>query len=84
MQRTQIYLEESLLAELKKVAKNLNVSMSEIIRNALKKELKKYKQNSLSQFIDNLEPIESFQDIEAEDYVDEIRNKSRIIKWKYF
>ena len=84
MQRTQIYLEESLLAELKRVAKNLNVSISEIIRNALKKELKKYKQNSLSQFIDNLEPIESFQDIEAEDYVDEIRNKSRIIKWKSF
>jgi len=84
MQRTQIYLEESLLAELKRVAKNLNVSMSEIIRNALKKELKKYKQNSLSQFIDNLEPIESFKNIEAEDYVDEIRNKSRIIKWKYF
>jgi len=80
MQRTQIYLEESLLAELKKVAKNLNVSMSEIIRNALKKELKKYKQNDLSQFIDNLEPIESFQDIEAENYVDEIRNKSSIIK----
>jgi len=84
MQRTQIYLEESLLAELKRVAKNLNVSISEIIRNALKKELKKYKQNSLSQFIDNLEPIESFQDIEAKDYVDEIRNKSRIIKWKSF
>ena len=84
MQRTQIYLEESLLAELKKVAKNLNVSMSEIIRNALKKELKRYKQNSLSQFIDNLEAIESFKDTEAENYVDEIRNKSRIIKWKSF
>jgi len=80
MQRTQIYLEENLLAELKKVAKNLNVSMSEIIRNALKKELKKYKQNSLSQFIDNLEPIESFKNVEAENYVNEIRNKSRIIK----
>ena len=79
MQRTQIYLEESLLAELKRVAKNLNVSMSEIIRNALKKELKKYKQNSLSQFIDNLEPLESFKNIETKDYVDEIRNKSRII-----
>jgi len=75
MQRTQIYLEENLLAELKKVAKNLNVSMSEIIRNALKKELKKYKQNSLYQFIDNLKPIESFKNVEAENYVDDIRNK---------
>ena len=79
MQRTQIYLEENLLAELKRIAKNLNVSMSELIRDTLKKELKKYKQNSLSQFVDNLEPIESFKDIKAENYVDEIRNKSRII-----
>jgi len=84
MQRTQIYLEENLLAELKRIAKNLNVSMSELIRDILKKELKKYKQNSLSQFVDNLEPIESFKDIKAENYIDEIRNKSRIIKWEFF
>jgi len=80
MQRTQIYLEENLLAELKRIAKNLNVSMSELIREAVKKELKRYKQNTLSQFIDNLEVLESFKDVEAENYVDAIRNKSRIIK----
>jgi len=84
MQRTQIYLEENLLAELKRIAKSLNISMSELIRDALRKELKRYKQNSLSQFIDNLEPLESFKDVEAQNYVDDIRNKSRIIKWKYF
>jgi len=84
MQRTQIYLEENLLAELKRIAKNLNVSMSELIREAVKKELKRYKQNTLSQFIDNLEVLESFKDVEAENYVNEIRNKSRIIKWEYF
>ena len=80
MQRTQIYLEENLLAELKRIAKNLNVSMSELIREAVKKELERYKQNTLSQFIDNLEVLESFKDVEAENYVDAIRNKSRIIK----
>ena len=80
MQRTQIYLEENLLAELKRIAKSLNISMSELIRDALRKELKRYKQNSLSQFIDNLEPLESFKDVEAQNYVDDIRNKSRIIK----
>jgi len=84
MQRTQIYLEDSLLNELKNIAKNLNISMSEFIREAVRKELKKYKQDSLSQFIDNLEPLESFKNIKSTEYVDEIRNKSRIIKWKYF
>jgi Arc/MetJ-type ribon-helix-helix transcriptional regulator len=80
MQRTQIYLEDSLLNELKNIAKNLNISMSEFIREAVRKELKKYKQDSLSQFIDNLEPLESFKNIKSTEYVDEIRNKSRIIK----
>jgi len=84
MQRTQIYLEENLLIELKRIAKNLNISMSELIRDAVRKELKRYKQNSLSQFIDNLEPLESFKNIEPNEYVDEIRNKSRIVKWKSF
>ena len=80
MQRTQIYLEDNLLKELKKIAKNLNISMSEFIRKAVKKELKKYKQENLSQFIDNLTPLESFKNIESMEYVDKIRNKSRIIK----
>lgn len=80
MQRTQIYLEDNLLEELKKIAKNLNISMSEFIRKAVKKELKKYKQENLSQFIDNLTPLESFKNIEPMEYVDKIRNKSRIIK----
>ena len=84
MQRTQIYLEDNILKELKKIAKSLNISMSEFIREAVKKELSRYKKNNLSQFIDNLTPLESFKDIDATDYVDEIRNKSRIIKWKYF
>jgi len=80
MQRTQIYLEENLIAELKRVAKNLNISMSEFIRDAVRKELKKYKQNNLAEFIDKFEPLESFKNIEAEKYVNEIRSKSRIVK----
>ena len=80
MQRTQIYLDESLLAEIKRIAKSLNISMSELIREALRKELKRYKQNNLSQFINSLEPLESFKDVTAENYVDEIRDKSRIVK----
>ena len=84
MQRTQIYLEDNLIVELKTVAKSMNISMSEFIRGAVKKELKKHGQNSLSEFIDSLQPLESFENIDATEYVDNIRNKSRIVKWNYF
>ena len=84
MQRTQIYLEESLISELKKAAKNLNISMSEFIRSAVKKELKNYNKENLANFIDNLEPLESFKNIDALEYVDKIRSKSRIFKWNSF
>ena len=80
MQRTQIYLEDSLIVELKRIAKSMNISMSEFIRGAVKKELKKYEQNNLSQFIDSLQPLESFENIDASKYVDNIRSKSRIIR----
>ena len=84
MQRTQIYLEESLISELKKAAKNLNISMSEFIRGAVKKELKNYNKENLANFIDNLEPLESFKNTDASEYVDNIRGKSRIFKWNSF
>ena len=80
MQRTQIYLDESLVADLKKIAKSLNVSMSEFIRSAVKKELKQYKQNDLIQFIDSLQPLESFKETDNIKYVESIRDKSRILR----
>ena len=83
MQRTQIYLEDNLIVELKTIAKSMNISMSEFIRGAVKKELKKYEQNNLSQFIDSLQPLESFENIDASEYVDNIRSKSRIVKPKF-
>ena len=84
MQRTQIYLDESLVADLKKIAKSLNVSMSEFIRSAVKKELKQYKQNDLIQFIDSLQPLESFKETDNIKYVESIRDKSRTLRWKFF
>ncbi len=80
MQRTQIYLDESLVADLKKIAKSLNVSMSEFIRSAVKKELKQYKQNDLIQFIDSLQPLESFKETDNIKYVESIRDKSRTLR----
>ena len=80
MQRTQIYLEDHMIAELKNVAERLNITMSEFIRGAVKKELQNYEQKSLSQFVDTLQPLESFKNKDAIAYVDELRSKSRIVQ----
>jgi len=79
MQRTQIYLEDETMNELKKIAKNLNISISEYIRQTIKKELKRYNNNYLEKFVDNLKPLDSFKNVDSIEYVDNIRNSSRII-----
>jgi predicted DNA-binding ribbon-helix-helix protein len=80
MHRTQIYLEDYLIKDLKEISKNLKISMSQFIREALKKEIEKYKKNNLENFLDNLTHLESFKNVDPIEYVDNIRNKSRIIK----
>jgi len=43
MQRTQIYFEQDTLQDLKEIANNLNISVSEFIRRVIKVEIKKRK-----------------------------------------
>ena len=78
MQRTQIYLEEDTIAKLKEVSKELKISVSEFIRQIIKKELNSNKKESFSNFINNLEPLESFKDKEATIYIKDLRAKSRL------
>ncbi len=79
MQRTQIYFEQETLQELKEIAKNLNLSLSEFIRNIIKKELNKQKTNTLNEFLATMKPLESFKNEDASDYVNSLRSKSRIL-----
>jgi predicted DNA-binding ribbon-helix-helix protein len=79
MQRTQIYFEKDTLSELREVAKELNVSVSEFIRRVITREIKKQKQESLSSFLNTMRPLESFENIDIEEYVEGLRGKSRII-----
>jgi len=79
MQRTQIYFETSTLKELKEIAKQSNISVSEFIRRVMNTELKKQKKDNLNSFIDSMKPIESFKDVDAIEYVQSLRSKSRII-----
>ncbi len=79
MQRTQIYFEQHTLKELKKIALELNVSVSEFIRSVVKKELNKQHKNDMQTFIAQMKPLESFADVDATEYVQRLRGKSRIL-----
>lgn len=79
MQRTQIYLEQTTLHDLKTIAKDANISVSEFIRRVMKKEIKNQKTNDLSHFLETMQPLESFMDVGATEYVQNLRGKSRII-----
>jgi len=79
MQRTQIYFEQDTLWELKGIANELNISVSEFIRRIMKIEIKKHKKESLNNFLENMKPVESFSNIDAREYVQGLRGNSRII-----
>lgn len=79
MQRTQIYFEKTTLHDLKNMAKDANISVSEFIRRVMKKEIKNKKKDNLNNFLDRMKPLESFKDVDATEYVQELRGKSRII-----
>lgn len=79
MQRTQIYFEQDTLQDLKEIANNLNVSVSEFIRSVMKKEIKRKKESSLNDFLTTMSPLESFKDVDATEYIQDIRSSSRIL-----
>jgi len=79
MQRTQIYFEQTTLKELKSIAKDANISVSEFIRTVMKKEIKNKKKDNLNHFLENMKPLESFINVDTTEYVQSLRGKSRII-----
>jgi hypothetical protein len=79
MHRTQIYLQDDLHARLKAQARVGGVSMSEIIRRALEKDCAVTGADGARAFFDNLKPLASFENIDAETYVRTLRGKSRIL-----
>ncbi len=79
MQRTQIYFEQSTLHELKEIAKNSNISVSEFIRRVIKTEIKKQKKSNLNSFLKTMQALDSFKNVDASEYVQSLRDKSRII-----
>jgi post-segregation antitoxin (ccd killing protein) len=80
MHRTQIYLQDDLHETLKAKALSVGISMSELIRRTLEKEVERNVVAEARAFFENLTPLESFLTINSRQYVDAIRSKSRILK----
>ena len=80
MHRTQIYLNDDLYDSLKIRARSVGISMSELIRRTLEKDVQKDPVAEAHAYFDRLKPLESFADVGSDDYVRALRSKSRILR----
>ena len=80
MHRTQIYLQDALYENLKVRSRSIGVSISELIRRTLEKFIEKDPVADARAFFDRLKPLESFTNVDSDEYVRSIRGKSRILR----
>jgi len=80
MHRTQIYLQDELHDSLKARARRVGISISELIRRTLEKDIQKDPVADARAYFERLKPLESFAQIDSEDHVRAIRGKSRILR----
>lgn len=82
MHRTQIYLQNELYERLKTRSRNVGVSVSELIRRSLEKDIQQDPVADAKAFFERLKPLESFANTEPETYVRKLRNTSRLLQAK--
>jgi Ribbon-helix-helix protein, copG family len=82
MHRTQIYLQDELHATLKANALSQGITMSELIRRTLEKDVVRNPSVEARAFFERLAPLESFNGVDSASYVSVIRSKSRILRPK--
>lgn len=82
MHRTQIYLQNELYERLKTRSRNVGVSVSELIRRSLEKDIQQDPIADAKAFFERLKPLESFANTEPETYVRKLRNTSRLLQAK--
>ena len=80
MHRTQIYLQNDLYERLKTRSRNVGVSVSELIRRSLEKDIQQDPVADAKAFFERLSPLESFANVEPETYVRKLRNTSRLLQ----
>ena len=82
MHRTQIYLQDDLYERLKTRSRNVGVSISELIRRSLEKDIQQDPVADAKAFFERFSPLESFASTEPEAYVRKLRDTSRLLRNK--
>ena len=80
MHRTQIYLHDALHDSLKARARGVGISVSELIRRTLEKDIQKDPVADARAYFKHLKPLESFANVDSDHHVQAIRSKSRILR----
>ena len=80
MHRTQIYLQDDLYERLKARSRNLGVSISELIRRTLEKDIQRDPGADARAYFQRLTPLESFAATDPEVYVRDLRATSRLLR----
>lgn len=80
MHRTQIYLQDDLYERLKARSSTVGLSISELIRRSVEKDMQRDPAAEAKEFFERLVPLDSFADVEPETYVRELRRTSRILR----
>ena len=80
MHRTQIYLQDALYDNLKMRARGVGISISELIRRTLEKDIQKDPVGDARAYFERLKPLDSFSGVDSDAYVRGMRGKSRILR----
>lgn len=80
MHRTQIYLHDELYKTLKARSRSHGVSISELIRRSVEKDIQREPGREARAFFDKLTPLQSFANVEPEAYVAQLRSNSRLLR----
>ena len=80
MHRTQIYLHDALYDGLRIRSRSAGISMSELIRRTLEKDIQKDPVGDARAYFERLKPLDSFSGVDSDAYVRGMRGKSRILR----
>ena len=80
MHRTQIYLQDALYESLKIRSRSVGISISELIRRTLEKDIRKDPLTDARAYFERLKPLQSFAAVDSDDYVRSLRSSSRILR----
>ena len=80
MHRTQIYLHDALHDSLKARARSDGISISELIRRTLERDIRKDPVADARAYFDRVQPLASFAHTTAESFVRDLRSRSRLLR----